>query len=181
MTVSSRKIINFVLFQIGWFACVLSGAAQQPLIGVAIAAVIILWHLWNATRPSKEMNLLLIAMLVGMLWDSLLVWQAWLNYPAGILVPHTAPYWIIIMWALFASTLNVSLRWLKDHLLLAVILGAVAGPLAYYGGARLGAVDFVQPISAVIALAIGWAVFTPLLVVLSNRFDGYAVLSRRPR
>jgi len=175
----SHKMINFVLFQIGWFACVLSGAARQPLIGVAIAAAIIGWHVWRAQQPSREIILLLLAMLVGALWDSLLVWQAWLDYPAGILLPHTAPYWIIIMWALFASTLNLSLRWLKAHLLLAVILGAVAGPLAYYAGARLGAVDFLQPTPAFIALALGWAVFTPLLVILSNRFDGYALLARR--
>ncbi|MBI1424993.1 MAG: DUF2878 family protein [Gammaproteobacteria bacterium] len=174
----SRKISNFVLFQIGWFACVLSGAAMQPLMGVAIAAAIIGWHVWRAQQPAKEIYLILAAMLVGALWDSLLVWQTWLDYPAGILLPHTAPYWIIIMWALFASTLNLSLRWLKSHLLLAVILGAIAGPLAYYAGARLGAVDFVQPTSAFIALALGWAVFTPLLVILSKRFDGYALLAR---
>ena len=174
-----NKVINFVLFQIGWFACVLSGAAMQPLIGALVAAAIIAWHVWRAQQPSREIILLLIAMLVGALWDSLLVWQAWLDYPAGMLLPNTAPYWIIIMWALFASTLNLSLRWLKDHLLISVILGAVAGPLAYYAGARLGAVDFVQPTAALIALALGWAVFTPLLVILSNRFDGYAVLVRR--
>lgn len=172
-------LLNFVLFQIGWFACVLSGAAKQPLIGAAIAALIIGWHVWHAQQPAKEISLLLIAMLVGAVWDSLLVWQAWLNYPAGILFPNTAPYWIIMLWALFATTLNLSLRWLKQHMVLAILLGAVAGPLAYYGGARLGAVDFVQPANAIIALAIGWALFTPLLVLLSNRFDGYAVLARR--
>lgn len=174
-----NTMLNFVLFQIGWFACVISGAAKQPLIGVAIALLIIGWHLWRAQQPAQEIYLLLAAMLLGALWDSLLVWQAWLDYPAGMLLPHTAPYWIIIMWALFASTLNLSLRWLKNRLILAVILGAIAGPLAYYGGARLGAVNFVQPIYASIALALGWAVFTPVLVMLSNRFDGYPVSARR--
>jgi hypothetical protein len=172
-------LLNFALFQIGWFACVISGASMQPLIGVSIAAAIIAWHVWRARYPAKELSLITIAMLVGAIWDSILVWQAWLDYPAGILLPHTAPYWIVVLWALFASTLNLSLRWLKGHLALAVVLGAIAGPLAYYGGARLGAVDFVQPTTAVIALALGWAIFTPLLVMLSNRFDGYAVLARR--
>ena len=175
----SDKLLNFLLFQLGWFGCVMSSAAGQPLVGSAVAAAIIGWHLWRAQQPTREFYLILTAMLIGLVWDSLLVWQAWLHYPAGMLLPHIAPYWIIIMWALFATTLNLSLRWLKQHMILAIVFGAIAGPLAYYGGARLGAVDFVQPAYAFLALTIGWAVFTPLLVRLSNRFDGYAVLSQR--
>lgn len=175
----TNVLLNLVLFQIGWFACVLSGAALQPLIGVGIAAAIIAWHLWRAQQPSKEVSLILSAMLVGAVWDSILVWQAWVDYPAGILLPHTAPYWIVVMWALFACTLNLSLRWLKGRLPLAVVLGAIAGPLAYYAGARLGAVAFLKPAAALMALALGWAIFTPLLVALSNRFDGYALPARK--
>ena len=63
----------------------------------------------------------------------------WLEYPSGILLSNTAPHWIVAMWVLFASTLNVSLRWLRGRWALATLLGAVAGPLAYYGGAGLGA------------------------------------------
>lgn len=175
----SEKVLNFVLFQLGWFACVISSAAKQPLLGSAVAAAIIGWHLWRAPQPTREFYLIGTAMLIGVMWDSLLVWQDWLNYPAGMLIANTAPYWIVMLWALFATTLNLSLRWLKQHMRLAIVLGAVAGPLAYYGGARLGALDFVQPVNALVALAIGWAVFTPLLVLLSKRFDGYAVLTRR--
>jgi hypothetical protein len=175
----SGKLLNFVLFQLGWFACVISSAAKLPLLGSAVAVAIIGWHLWRAQQPSREFYLIVTAMLIGVTWDSLLVWQAWLHYPAGILLPNTAPYWIVMLWALFATTLNLSLRWLKQHMRLAIVLGAVAGPLAYYGGARLGALDFVQPASALLALSIGWAVFTPLLILLSKRFDGYAVQPRR--
>lgn len=174
-----HKLINFVLFQTGWFACVLSSAAGRPWLGALTALAILAWHIVRAQRPSQEVFLILIAMLVGTLWDSVLVWQSWLQYPAGNLLPNMAPYWIVVMWALFASTLNLSLRWLKQHLLLAIVLGAVAGPLAYYAGARLGAVDFVHPLNAIVALSIGWAVLTPLLILISNRFDGYTPLARR--
>lgn len=174
-----HKLINFVLFQIGWFACVLSSAAGRPWIGTLTALAVLAWHVGRAQKPSREVSLILIAMLIGALWDSLLVWQSWLQYPVGNLLPEVAPYWIVVMWALFASTLNLSLRWLKQHPLLAIVLGAIAGPLAYFGGARLGAVDFVQPLNAFIALSIGWAILTPLLVLISNRFDGYGLLARR--
>ncbi|MEJ2440127.1 MAG: DUF2878 domain-containing protein [Gammaproteobacteria bacterium] len=168
------NLINFILFQIGWFACVLSSAAGHPSLGALIAGAIIAWHVWQARRPSQEISLILVAMLIGMLWDSLLVWQSLLDYHSGILATNTAPYWIVIMWALFATTLNLSLGWLKQHLLLASLLGAIAGPLAYYAGARLGALSVPQPLPAYLALAIGWAVFTPILSRLSRRLNGYA-------
>jgi hypothetical protein len=80
------------------------------------------------------------------------------------------------MWMLFATTLNVSLRWLRRYPLAAIALGAIGGPLAYWAGARLGAMEFAAPVAATAALAFGWALLTPLLVWLAQRFDGYAPL-----
>jgi hypothetical protein len=68
----------------------------------------------------------------------------------------------------------VSLLWLRRHTFAAIALGAIGGPLANWGGARLGAMEFLAPVAATAALAIGWAVLTPLLVRLARRFDGYA-------
>lgn len=172
---------NFMLFQIGWFACVLSGAAGQPLTGVMIASLIVMFHVYRAQQPRKELLLIAIAMIIGSVWDSVLVRMSWIDYPAGMLIPNTAPYWIIVLWALFTTTLNISMRWLKDRYGLALLLGAVAGPLAYYGGARLGALEFVNANHAVIALTIGWAVITPLLVAFSTKMDGYPALAASNR
>ncbi|TNF98453.1 MAG: DUF2878 domain-containing protein [Gammaproteobacteria bacterium] len=167
-------VVNFLLFQVGWLACVLSGAAGQPWIGTLIAAGIIGWHLWCATSVENEIKLIGAAVMIGVLWDSLLVWQGWLTYPSGMVLPYAAPYWIVVMWALFATTLNVSLRWLKGRWIIAIVFGAIGGPLAYYAGQRLGAVEFIQPEYALFALLIGWGVLTPLLMFMSQHLDGYA-------
>lgn len=167
-------LANFVLFQLGWFACVLSGAARAPWLGAAFSAAIVAWHLWSAPRPQDELKLIGAAMAIGAVWDTLLVWNGWLTYPSGMLLPFAAPYWIILMWALFATTLNVSLRWLKGRPLFAALFGAMGGPLAYLAGQRLGAVNFVHETNALLALLVGWAIFTPLLMILSQRYDGYA-------
>jgi hypothetical protein len=165
-------LINAVAFQLGWFACVLGGANQLPWLGTLVAALIVAWHLSQAPRPGREVSLLAAVGALGALWDSLLVAAGWLEYPSGTLLNNTAPHWIVAMWVLFASTLNVSLRWLRGRWTLATLLGAVAGPLAYYGGAKLGGVVITEPVFAFTALAIGWAVFVPLLIWLSTRFDG---------
>ncbi len=167
-------LTNFVLFQIGWFACVLSGAARMPWIGALIAVTIVAFHLLRADEWDAEIKLILIAVTIGALFDSLLVWRNWLQYPSGILLPNTAPYWIVLMWALFATILNISLRWLRGRWLIAALAGAAGGPLAYYGGHRLGALEFGDVSVALLALAVGWAVVTPVLMALSARLDGYA-------
>ena len=78
-------------------------------------------------------------------------------------------YWLVILWALFATTLNSSLRVLQSRPWIAAALGAAGGPLAYYAGASLGALQFLEPAAMLAALALGWALATPLLLSLARR------------
>jgi hypothetical protein len=165
-------IINIVLFQAGWFACVLSAAHGQPWAGTALAAAIVAWHTLRAAKPEQEFKLIGIVVLLGALWDSALVMTGWIVYPAGTVIDGAAPHWILALWALFATTLNISMRWLRQRALFAVILGAIGGPLSYAAAARLGAVTFAEPVPIVIALALGWALIMPALVALAQRYDG---------
>jgi len=170
-------LVNFVLFQLGWFACVLGAAHGMPWAGVAVALVIVAWHLARAPRPRPELTLLVIAAAIGFAWDSALVALGWIEYPNGALFPGTAPVWIVAMWVVFATTLNVSLGWLKRSLPLALLFGAVGGPLAYVAGGKLGGLSFLQQTPALIALALGWALITPLLLRIADRCDGYRITS----
>ncbi len=166
-------LANFAAFQIGWFACVLGAAHALPWAGAGIALAIVALHLARAGRPRAELALVLIAAGIGALWDSGLAALGWIRFASGVLVEGTAPYWIVAMWMLFATTLNVSLAWLKRRMALAVLFGALGGPLAYLGGAKLGAVTLVAQGPALVALALGWAVITPLLLEVARRFDGF--------
>ncbi len=167
-------LINFLAFQVGWFASVLSAAHGMPWIGGCVVGAVIALHLWSARAPRRELTLILLAALIGLVWDSAMMRAGWLSYSSGVLVPGFAPYWIVAMWMLFATTLNVALRWLHGRYALAAALGAVAGPLAYYGGQELGGVRLEDLQWALTALATGWAVATPALVWLAIRFDGFA-------
>jgi Protein of unknown function (DUF2878) len=175
-----QVIANFVLFQAGWFACVLGAAHGWPWIGTAVVAAIIVWHLWSAAQPAQEAKLIAMALLIGASWDSVLVMLGWIAYPAGTLIAGAAPHWILALWALFATALNVSMRWLKQRLLLAVALGVICGPLSYWGAARLGAVEFIDPVRIVIALAVGWGLIMPALMRLSRRYDGMTAPEKAP-
>ena len=104
----------------------------------------------------------------------MLVSSGWVAYTSGLFNDSLAPYWIITMWMLFATTLNVSLRWLRGREALAVVFGLVGGPLTYLAGQKLGGITLVNETAALVALAIGWAVIMPILLRLSAIFDGMA-------
>jgi hypothetical protein len=170
-------LLNLVGFKLGWLACVVGGANGWPLLGSAIALAIVLAHVATARAPGRELTLILIVGAIGAIWDSLLAGSGLLTYASGTLFAGTAPYWIVAMWLLFGTLLNKSLRWMHGRLVIAALFGAVGGPLAFYAGHRLGAVDFADTTGAMIALGVGWAVIMPLLVTLAQRFDG---ISDRP-
>jgi hypothetical protein len=172
-------VLNFLIFQFGWFSSVLGGAWNLPWIGPLVVLVAVLLHLGLARRPHQEAVLILSCGILGAIFDSFLVMQDWVTYPSGTVVESLAPYWIVGMWMLFATTLNVSLGWLKHRSAVAAVLGLIAGPLSYVAGARLGGMQFVDQTAALTALAIGWAIMMPLLLLLAERFDG--ITPREPR
>ena len=117
--------------------------------------------------------LLALAATIGLLFDSLLVSSGWITYPAGQWHPMLAPYWIVTMWIAFATTLNVSLGWLRGHSALAFFFGALGGPLSFLAGAKLGAATFINQPAALATLAIGWAVMMPFLMALAAQLHSW--------
>lgn len=173
-----RLIINFVLFQIGWFACVLGAAKQMPWVGVAVVIAIIIYHLTQAKHAKKEVQLLLITLVIGGTFDQIMLNHHVISYQAHGWSSLLVPVWILALWAEFVTLLNVSLRWMKviqsrARWLVAVLFGAIGGPLAYMGAEKLGAVTLNNSPVSHIALSVGWALITPLLLKLSTKFDGF--------
>ena len=168
----ATQVKHFVLFQCAWFAAVLDAAQQRVWLGCLCILLLMGWHLSLSVQPRREVALIACALMVGLVFETVNLHLGFLRATSGQLLPALPACWLVAMWGLLAMTLNVSLRWLKPHWWLASLLGAVAGPLAYVAGAKLGALVLVQPTAALLSLAIGWAVLLPVLVWLSKRFDG---------
>ncbi|MES2579261.1 MAG: DUF2878 domain-containing protein [Pseudomonadota bacterium] len=166
-------IINFILFQIGWFACVIGAAKQMPWIGVVVVLAIVAWHLMHAQQRKREVSLLLIVLVIGGIFDQIMLNHQLISYQSHGWSSGLVPVWILALWAEFFTILNVSLRWMRGRWLIAVLFGAIGGPLAYMGAAKLGAVTLNMMPASYIALSIGWAILTPLMLQLSVKFDGF--------
>ena len=160
-------IKNLAFFKIGWVACVMFAAAGKPGLATLSVAAVVAVHLAGVKAPSKEALLLAAAALVGLGWESFMVWTGLVQYP-GHESAVLAPYWIVAMWVLFATTINHGLRWAKRHGWVAALAGLLGGPMAFFGGMNLGAVEFSHTAAALTLIGLGWAALLPLLILIAD-------------
>lgn len=177
--------INFFLFQSVWLITVFGASRGLTWPGVAALAFFIAIHARIVPAPGKDFVLMGPAVLIGFVCDSILVRTELLQVTTTLPVTGFAPLWMLILWANLALAINHCLGWLHGRYALAAVIGALGGPLAYLGGAALGAGRFEANVTDVaIPLAIAWFVITPGLFGLAARLDdpaGRIRPRRRPR
>jgi hypothetical protein len=182
--IMKSRILNVLMSQVGWFACVLGAANDRPWTGCAIIFALIVIHLLLVKDRGNELRLLLAATLLGILFDTLQEALGVVRFRSGYIVDWLCPLWIALLWTQFATLLHISLNWLSGRYLLAGLVGLIGGPLAFFGGARLGAA-ILHPnlLFSLVAFALEWAVAMPLMLWLAGRFavsPGYRLLDPDP-
>jgi len=166
-----RVAINFVTFQIGWFSSVLGAGHGMPWLGVLIVPLVLLLTMLLAQDWKQELIVALTAGVMGFAFDTALVAFGVFRPVPFLLPPPFSPLWMIMLWVNQATTLNSCMAWLRGRYLAGAIFGAFGGPLAYLGGAKLGAATLPSTSSLVI-LGMAWACGFPALLAV-------AVLVRR--
>jgi|TARA_B110000240_G_scaffold21256_1_gene21560 hypothetical protein len=164
-------LINFSIFHLGWLACVVGAANNRAAEGCIAAVALLAVHLYRAELRRNELALIVVAALTGLFWESALLSQGWFAYAGQSPLSNLAPYWLLMIWALFATTINGSLAWMKGRLVLSMVMGAVFGPMAFVAGEKLGAIVFTDRPSGLLALALGWAVLMPLVMWIADRIN----------
>ena len=166
---AKKNIINFVLFQLSWLVCVLSGAAGNNLPAILVTVFFVIVHFRFFASHYADSRLIVAGLLVGLVLDSFYSAAGLMAYNAQSW-PPVAPWWILCLWVNFMLTLNHSLGWLLERPLLAALLAAIGSPLSYYAGQKLGALTWQQPELLVIVAAISWAIAVPFLCLLAKRW-----------
>ena len=167
-----KNLANFLLFNAGWFAAVWGAAQGWIWLGPLAFGAMVVHHLLAFTpageRRSEVLYLLGIGV-VGLTVDSLLHAAGLLRYPTSesAWTLATVPPWIVSLWIGFATLPRMSLGWLASKpWWLAVVLGAIGGPLSFHGGTTFesiaAAVDL--PWTTYAALGIEYAVLMPLML-----------------
>ena len=164
----AKPLKNLILFKLGWIACVVFAAQGLPALSAAAVAVVVGIHLLGAPAMGKEALLLTVAAAMGIVWESLLTLSGLVSYPTAPGIAGLAPYWIVTMWVLFATTINGGLAWVKRHWGVAAIAGGLGGPMAFAAGAGMGAVAFSNQWLSLTVIGLGWAILLPVLSLVSE-------------
>lgn len=151
-----HNVMNFACFQLVWFGCVLGTAAGWSLLGPALLAVWLPLHLHLSAVPRADLLLALGGLLAGTALDTGYQLAGLLQFAGVTLMEPLAPLWISALWVAFLLTLNHSLRWLQGRPGLALLFGALGGPVSYWAGVRLGAAE---------ALAAPWLLYGVIATV----------------
>lgn len=179
-----QSVLQIFAFQAVWLACALGAAASTNWPGVIGAALFCAWHLFDASNRVGAIMVLVAAGIIGAIAESAMVASGLVSFAAQ--VPQLpVPPWIVALWIGFATTLPVLGAWIGPQTvgrrvwpLAAIVLGLIAGPIAYVAGERLDALTLAPGLPAtswwiaVAAIACVWAVATPLLLALSARLSG---------
>jgi hypothetical protein len=159
-----RSLLNAFCFQAGWFACVAGGNRVALLAAVLLLPL----HARFVSRCAREWALAAALAGIGLAMD--LGWQA-----AGLLrfegsAGALPPLWLALLWLLFAQALFHSLAWLQRSAWLAAAIGAIAGPLSYAAGLKLGgATSSYEAWQIALVMGPAWALLLPLMAGCARR------------
>ena len=166
-------LINYTLYQIGWFACVLGGASHRPWTGFLLAVILVGVHVALSVERSLEVRLVVLATAVGALVEAIQIATGTYRFTSGTVSDALPPPWLLAMWAQFATTFRFSLRSVITRPVPAVLFGAAGGPIAFLAGERLGAITLLPPLAyGLVRLSIGWAIALLVFCAVVRRVEG---------
>ena len=160
--IATSKFLNIIVFNLLWLGLVLG---RESLIYLTLPSLLI--YLACLLRIGDlKVHQILIPAAIGITIDISLTFFGIFIFPESSLI---IPFWLIILWINFSTTLTLSLSFIGKNKLVAFGLGATALPFNYTVGERLGAVTFGDPyLFSILVLAIVWSVSFPILFIVSH-------------
>lgn len=161
-------IANAILFQVGWFVCLMGGDSWAVVFtGIALAG-----HFWWSPSRQADLLAMILAVVIGGLHDCVLLALGYIRFVETDAFP---PFWLMAVWAMFGLTLNHSLLWVYRRFWLSAALGIIAGPLSYLAGVKLSTAEWSAPLGQLLpVIAFMWLLVLPvhrfIYLRLSNVF-----------
>ena len=161
--------INFIIFQACWFSCVMGAGKNLGWLGPLLVLITLPLQIHLLTENHRaEILFAIICGISGSLLETLMiVFSVYTPVDQGW--GQICPPWMAALWFNFSMLVSISLAWLKDRYFLSALLGGIFGPIAYWGGEKLGALRVAATFSSgYLILAVMWALALPLLVYLHD-------------
>jgi hypothetical protein len=150
-------VAALVLYHVAWLACVKEPTLKLDGLGLITVTFSTLIHLALFPQRSLLLRTAAWASVWGLFADAVLMRSGVLVFASPIAGGWLPPVWMVALWWNFGLLCVAALDWLAKSPQWAVLFGVVGGPLAYYGGAAMGAVTFGVPLPyALTAVAVEW-------------------------
>jgi len=167
-------LVTGIVFYVGWFICIQSGADGYSYFGILFALCLLAAHLMLfSLNPIKELKLVAAVFALGLIIDT-----AFINFDIiKVKTPNPwsdkiTPLWILGAYIIFAMTINHCLKWLSNRKILSCIFGAIGGLASYYAGIRMGAAEFgSMPTVASIVIFTVWGVAFPSIYYINKNLE----------
>lgn len=160
-------LTNALMFQLGWFVCILGGSLWAGIFTVIVLIV----HFCVSVRRFDDCVAVVIAIALGLAHDLILIHTGQIQFMESAQLP---PLWLVCLWALLGITLNHSLQWIYYRPLWSSLLGAMLALLSYLAGVKLSSAEWSSPLIEVLPIiAALWLVILPLHRFLSLRISSY--------
>ena len=158
----TSKSLNIIIFNLLWAGLVLG---RDSLIYLTLPSLLIylacLLHIGDL-----KIHQILLPAIIGITIDSSLTFFGIFIFPDSSLI---VPFWLIVLWINFSTTITLSLSFIGKNKLVAFGLGASALPFNYTVGERLGAVTFGESyLFSILVLVLVWSLSFPILFIVSH-------------
>ena len=162
------KILNFGLFQAGWFA-----AAYWKDSSLWLMFALLGLHFLMSPSKRSDLKLLMMLLPIGLAMEVLMISLGLVSFNSSLFLP----VWMIGLWCLLILSFNHSLKWFRDiPLIFQILMSAVAGLASYLAATKFDALVIGDPmiISAAI-IALVWAVQLPIMMRITKQVNAEGV------
>lgn len=151
-----KLFLTLTGYQLTWLACVF-GEKQfsEPKLGIYIGSIFLILYFYFSTNKLKFIKILLLISIPGYFFDSIIVYFSIYYFNTNFIFGNL-PLWMIILWLSFSVLFDEILLFLKDYLILAVILSCILGPLTYYLGQPIGIISINSILLFSVYLILFW-------------------------
>ena len=162
-------LIDFILFQVAWFACVLATRTDFPHALPLAGLFLVLVRVVGTKRFRQALPFLSACAVIGVIGDSVLVELGFLHFEPYLNL-FGAPLWMVALWLNFGLMVHPLFSWFVKSCPRALIGFSVGGVIAYYSGEKLEVLNLPMGWKSALAVGAEWGIAGMVLRFLQVRF-----------
>ncbi|MGB5996444.1 MAG: DUF2878 domain-containing protein [Marinomonas sp.] len=167
-----KPLMNAMMFQGVWFACVLGGNT----LALIITSVYLFLHDHYFMNKRSEWRLVLLFFLLGVLIDgSFFHFGIFSSSADAQYFGNLPPIWLLCLWVSVATLFAHSLAFLRTRYYLSAMLGFIGPTCSYLAGVKLTGISLAEPWwLSLFAVALAWSLILPVGVYYCETWALYS-------